>query len=170
MTLTKVPDRLVLHTPRLTLILESTEAVLARIDAMPAEHRAEVSPEWLARLRAAQEPGPWTHGFALVERAGGATVGSCAYTGPPDADGVVEIAYVVEPAYRGRGYAREAARALVDHALNAGGARRVRAHTRADNPASARVLRACDFTLLGEVVLPDDGPVLRWELRGPGPR
>jgi hypothetical protein len=41
------------ETPRLRLVLESTEAVLARIEALPPEHRAQVSPDWLARLRAA---------------------------------------------------------------------------------------------------------------------
>ncbi len=159
-----------LQTPRLTLALESTEAVLARIAAMPAADRAEVSPDWLARLRASPTPSPWTHGFVLVEQATGATIGSCGFKGPPDAEGGVEIAYALAPAHQGRGFAREAARALCEYALGAGGARYVRAHTRPDGAASARVLAACGFTCLGEVVDPEDGVVLRWELRESGPR
>ena len=155
---------LVLQTARLRLVLESTAAVLARVEAMSPAERAEVSAAWLARVRAAAAPGPWTHGFALVERATGAVVGSCGYTGPPDAAGTIEIAYGVEPAYRGRGYAREAAAALVEFALDGGHARVVRAHTRSAHDASARVLAACGFERVGEVLDPEDGLVWRWEL------
>jgi RimJ/RimL family protein N-acetyltransferase len=150
-----------LETERLALLVESTEAVLARIAAMPPADQAEVSPAWLAQLRAAPAPTPWLHGVALVERSTGAVVGSAGFKGPPDAEGVVELAYE----HQGRGYAREAARALTEYALGAGGARCVRAHTRLDNAASARVLVACGFAPVGEVVDPEDGLVQRWERR-----
>lgn len=152
----------VIETPRLRLTLESTEAMLARIDTMSDADRAEVSPEWLARMRSTP-PSPWTHGFAIIERASDVVVGGCAYKGPPDGDGVVEIAYGVNPTHRGLGYAKEAAAALIDFALGAG-ARAIRAHTRPENGPSAGVLRACGFSSLGEVIDPEDGPVLRWEL------
>jgi [ribosomal protein S5]-alanine N-acetyltransferase len=154
-----------LQTERLTLDLESTEAVLARIAAMPPADQAEVSPEWLARLRASPTPTPWTHGFAIAERATGTVVGSCAFKTAPDANGVVEIAYGLAPEFQGRGYAREAVRALSDYALGPVAARCVRAHTRAENAASLRVLIACGFECLGEVLDPEDGLVQRWELR-----
>jgi RimJ/RimL family protein N-acetyltransferase len=153
--------KLVLESERLDLILESMESVLARIEALSPADRAEVSPAWLARMRSSA-PSPWTHGFAMVERASGVTVGSCAYKGPPDTEGVVEIAYGVEPAYRSRGFAKEAAAALVGHAKQAG-VRLVRAHTRPENGASARVLASCGFACLGEVMDPEDGLVWRWE-------
>src|SRR5262245_16612989 len=152
-----------IETARLRLVLQSTEAMLARIEAMSPADRQEVSPEWLARLRASP-PSPWTHGFALVERDTGAAVGSCGYKGAPDAEGVVEIAYGVDPAFRGRGYAREAAAALVAFAFGAGGSRCVRAHTRTADGASARVLTACGFERVGSVTDPDDGAVWRWEI------
>ncbi len=153
-----------LRTHHLDLHLQSTEDVLARIASLPPEDQAEVSPEWLASLRAAPAPSPWTHGFAIVERMSVEIIGSCAFKGPPDAEGVVEIAYEIAPAHRRRGYAREAARAASHYALEAGGVRCVRAHTRQDNDSSARVLLACGFTLVGPVELPDDGLVNRWEL------
>ena len=146
---------------RLDFVLESTESVLARIEALSPTDRAEVSEDWLARMRASA-PSPWTHGFSIVDRASGATVGACAYKGPPDADGAVEIAYGVDLAHRGRGYAKEAAAALVEYAFGAG-VRLVRAHTRPDNGASARVLESCGFDCLGEVTDPEDGLVWRWE-------
>ena len=152
---------LVIDTPRLRLVLESTEAVLARIDAMSPADRAEVSPAWLERMRSSP-PSPWTHGFGMVEPETDAVVGFCAFKGPPDANGVVEIAYGIEPPHRGRGYAKEAAAALTDFALGAG-ARHVIAHTRPENNASTHVLKHCGFAYVGEVVDPEDGLVWRWE-------
>lgn len=151
-----------IETQRLRLTLESTESVLARIDALSPEDRAQVSPDWLARMRDSS-PSPWTHGFAIVDRATGCSVGSCAFKGPPDEGGMVEIAYGIDADHRGRGYAKEAAAALVDFALGAG-VHVVRAHTLLENGASARVLAACGFASVGEVVDPEDGLVMRWEL------
>ena len=150
-----------LETARLDLILESTDALLARVVAMSPADRAEVSPGWLARVRTAA-PSPWTHGFALVERATGTLVGSAGYKGAPDDAGTVEIAYGVDPGHQGRGFAKEAVAALVDYALGAG-ACLVRAHTRPKHGASARVLGACGFECLGEIVDEEDGLVWRWE-------
>jgi len=151
----------IIESARLRLILESTEALLARVEDMSPAERAEVSPVWLERLRTV-EPSPWTHGFALVERETGLIVGSCAYKGPPDSMGVVELAYGVDPSRRGLGYAKEAASALVDYAL-AAGVRLVRAHTRPANVASERVLLGCGFERVGQVIDPEDGLVSRWE-------
>lgn len=156
---------LVLEAPRLRLVLESTEAVLARIERLSPEDRAEVSPAWLARMRDSS-PTPWTHGFTAVERASGASVGGCGFKGPPDESGMVEIAYGIDAEYRGRGYAKEAAAALVQFALGAG-VKVVRAHTKSENGASASVLASCGFVPLGEVVDPEDGLVRRWELLRP---
>ena len=155
----------VIPTDRLDLVLESTEAVLARIDAMPPAERAEVSPAWLARLRASDPGDPWTHGFAMVVRASGQVVGACGYKGPPSPDGIVEIAYGVTLEHQGRGYATEAARALVGFAFGTPAVERVRAHTRPENVASGRVLARSGFACVGEVVDPEDGLVWRWERR-----
>jgi|SRR5690348_12969995 len=158
--------KLVLESPRLDLVLESTESVLARIEALSPAERAEVSSEWVERMRSST-PSAWTHGFAIVDRESGVNIGGCAYKGPPDADGVVEIAYGIDAPYRGRGYAKEAAAMLVEYADEAG-VRLVRAHTRPENRASARVLEFCGFDCLGEVMDPEDGLVWRWERPHPG--
>jgi RimJ/RimL family protein N-acetyltransferase len=159
-----VMERLVLHTPRLHLTVETTEMTLARIDAMSPEDRAQVSPEWLAQLRASVSS-PWTHGFAMAERATGAAVGSCGFKGPPDAEGAVEIAYGLDPAFQGRGYAKEAAAALVEFALQDDRVRVVRAHTLPEKGPSGSVLTANGFQCLGQVIDPEDGLVWRWERR-----
>lgn len=154
-----------LETEHLTLALQSTEDILAWIDALDTATRAEISPDWLARIRTSTSPDPWTHGFSIKERTSGAAIGSCAYKGPPDADGVVEIAYGVDTAYQRRGYATEAAQALVDYAMHSRQVRVVRAHTRYEGKASMRVLEKLGFTCVGEVMDPEDGLVLRWELQ-----
>lgn len=91
------------------------------------------------------------------------TVGSYAFKGPPDAAGVVEVAYGTDPAHRGRGFATESAEALTRFAFASGLVRLVRAHTKPENAASMRVLDKCGFRLIGEVMDPEDGLVYRWE-------
>lgn len=152
---------LVLTTPRLELLLEDTKAVLARIDAMAAEDRAQVSPAWLDELRASA-PNPWTHGFSIVECVSRTVVGSCGYKGGPDESGTVELAYVIEPDHRGKGYAKEATAALVRFARQSG-ATCVRAHTLPERSPSTSVLTSCGFEHKGEFIDPDDGLVWRWE-------
>jgi [ribosomal protein S5]-alanine N-acetyltransferase len=153
-----------LETENLTLVLQSSEELLAWVDSLDAATRAEISPDWLARIRSSTAPDPWTHGFSIIHRASCATIGSCAYKGPPDADVTIEIAYGVDREHQGRGYATEAAQALVDYALSSGQVRVVRAHTLPNNKASMRVLGKLGFTCVGEVMDPEDGLVVRWEL------
>ncbi len=152
-------------TDNLKLLLQTPEEVLASIEAMSASDRVEVSPEWLARVKASTSADPWMHGFAVVHRASGTVIGSCGYKGPPGREAVVEIAYGVDPAYQGRGYATEAARALIAFAFGSGRVRLVRAHTRPEESASTRVLTKCRFKRVGEMVDPEDGLVWRWELK-----
>lgn len=85
----------------------------------------------------------------------------------PDADGLVEIAYGIDEAFQGHGYATEAAAALVDFAFADPRVRVVCAHTLCQAAASPRVLEKCGFTHVGEVVDPEDGPVWRFEKRRP---
>ncbi len=156
----------VLTTERLRLVLDTPEKVLAGIEALSPAERAEVSDEWLARVRATSTPDPWMHGFSATDRVNGVTIGGCAFKGPPDLDGVVEIAYGVDPVHQGLGYATEASRALIAFAFGSGLVRVVRAHTKSGNAASERVLTKCGFKHFGVVIDPDDGLVSRWERSG----
>jgi RimJ/RimL family protein N-acetyltransferase len=101
-----------LKTENLTLVLQSTEDILAYVDSLDAATRAEISPDWLARIRTSTLSDPCTHGFTILHRASGATIGSCAYKGSLDVDETVEIAYGVDPAYQGRGLRRKQRRLL----------------------------------------------------------
>ncbi len=156
----------VIPTPRLDLVLQTPNEVLAWVESLPPADRAEVSPDWIARVRTTAPGDPWALSYTAVER-GGASVGACAFKGPPDAGGVVEVAYGIDAPHRGRGFASEATAALVSFAFASGRVRRVRAHTKPDNAASQRVLVKCGFRPLGEVTDPEDGLVERWELDQP---
>jgi len=150
-------------TARLDLILQTPEEVLAWVDSLPPADRAEVSPDWIARVKETEVGDPWALAYTIKERVGGVTVGTCAFKGPPDSDGMVEVAYGIEPEHQRRGYATEAAQALVDFAFASGQVNLVRAHSKTDNNPSQRILARCGFHLLGEVIDPEDGLVYRWE-------
>ena len=152
-----------MQTKSLNLIPLKREEVLARVEKMSPAEKAQLSADWLARLHDSTSADPWTYGFSLVHRGTGIAIGRCGYKGPPAADGVVEIAYGVDPDHQGKGYATEAAEALVIFAFGSGRVRVVRAHTLPEANASTRVLTKCRFRYAGEVIDPEDGLVWRWE-------
>jgi [ribosomal protein S5]-alanine N-acetyltransferase len=152
-----------MQTTSLTLVPITLEEVHAMIRAMSPAEKAQLSADWLARVHASTSADPWTHGFFIVHRETGTTIGRCGFKGPPESDGVVEIAYGVEPDQQGKGYATEAAGALVNYAFASGNVRVVRAHTLPEPNASTRVLTKCGFRRVGEVIDPEDGLVWRWE-------
>lgn len=170
---------IVIDTPHLQLIAYSAEQLLCLVErpeqfagemGFPAAPGLrgfivsdEVSPAFLARLRAAKGTNPWHQGFAVVHRESRSVIGNAGFKGPPDGDGVVEIAYGIVPGYEGRGYATEAAAALVSFASESGAVRVVRAHTLPEVNASGTVLTRCGFRRVEDVVDPEDGPVWRWE-------
>lgn len=77
-------------------------------------------------------------------------------------DGTVEVGYGVAIEHWGKGIGTAVCAALVRYAGD-NGARVVRAHTLIDGFASQKILLKNGFELLGEVIEPDDGPVLRFE-------
>ena len=156
-----------IETGTLTLAPRSPEETWAAIDALPPQQKREVSPVWLARVVAAISADPWIHGFTLIHRPSGAVVGSAGFKAPPSDDGMVELAYAVEPEHQGKGYATEVAAALTAFAFSCPEVRVVRAHTLPEPNASTRVLAKCGFERIGEVQDPEDGRVWRWEIFRP---
>ena len=152
-----------LQTSRLTLIPHAPESVRAQIAAATPEHRAEMSPAFLQRLELMTAPDPWMLGFTITLSASDEVIGSCGFKGPPDAEGMVEIAYGIAPEHQGQGLATEAADALVRFALQDPGVIIIRAHTFDPANASTRVLQKCGFQSCGMVIDPEDGAVWRWE-------
>ena len=124
----------------------------------------EVSKAFLEGLQVATARDEWKDGFGVVHRAENTLIGLCSFGGPP-LDGTVEISYGIAPSYRGRGFATEAAKMLVQRALTSGRVRTLRAHTLPEHNASTKVLEKCGFTLQEEALHAEDGLIWRWELR-----
>jgi [ribosomal protein S5]-alanine N-acetyltransferase len=102
-------------------------------------------------LQAAAAPSDERFGvWLMIERATRTVVGDIGFTGPPDDSGSVEIGYSVVPGRRRRGYATEAARAIVAWALRQPGVGVVVAGCDSDNTASIRVLERVGFVQTGE--------------------
>ncbi|MBS1705472.1 MAG: GNAT family N-acetyltransferase [Armatimonadetes bacterium] len=106
-------------------------------------------------------PFPDWLGFWVI--LGSEVVGSGGYKDAPR-DRWVEIGYGIHESCWGQGAATALCQRMVEHAF-AHGVTTVRAHTLPDGHASQAVLRKNGFELIGEVVEPEDGLVLRWERR-----
>lgn len=125
-----------------------------------------VGAEDVVRLRLTQlemnpELGPWLL-RALCLRDEGVAVGFIGFHAAPDERGLVEIGYEVLPAFRRRGYASEAATALIAWAGRRG-VRTVRASVRPQNTASLALLARHGFVLVGEQLDEEDGRELVFE-------
>ena len=160
------------HTPEhLKALLEGREVYERRFKIKVADGvrdfltGPEVSAEFLAHLTSAPAPDPWKDGFGVLHLAENILIGFCSFTGTPTAGGTVEIAYGIAPTYQRRGYATEAVQALIAYALASGLVSTIQAHTLPQQNASTRVLQKCDFTMIEEIIHPQDGVVWRWELK-----
>jgi RimJ/RimL family protein N-acetyltransferase len=155
----------------LLALLESEEAFLRRFGLRAAPglrdfyFSGDVSPKWLVQLRAAKGIDAWNFGFAVLIPAIGKVIGTAGFKGPPDADGMVEVAYGIVPAWQGKGCATAALSKLIAFASADDLVRVLRAHTLPESNASTRVLTKNGFAKLGEVMDPEDGRVWRWERR-----
>ena len=122
------------------------------------------SPNFLAGLQVAKQSDPWQFGFAVIHKIDNVLIGMGGFPGPPDSEGVAEIAYGIAPSYQGKGYATEVANALIDYASREKSVRLLRAHTLAETNASTRVLEKCGFKKVRETIAPENNlPVWRWE-------
>jgi len=122
------------------------------------------SDEFMTRVETAKASDPWQFGFAVIHKIDNVLIGMCGFPGPPDSAGLVEIAYGIAPAYQRKGYATEAARALIDFASNDPRVKIICAHTLAETNASTRILEKCGFKKTADAVDPENNlPVWRWE-------
>lgn len=119
---------------------------------------------WLLSLRRDQlrrhpDHEPWLI-RPIIRREGGerpTAIGYVNFHAPPDEAGVAEIGYALLPAWRGRGYAIEAARGALAWAAADPRTRTLRASVAPDNEASLRLIARLGFVQVGEQWDPDDG-------------
>jgi RimJ/RimL family protein N-acetyltransferase len=84
---------------------------------------------------------------AVVERASGTTVGDLAFHWVSKRDKTAEVGFILDPRHQGKGFATEAAGALINWAFTSAGFHRVIGRTEARNAASARVLEKLGMRL-----------------------
>lgn len=87
--------------------------------------------------------------WVVVHRKAGSVIGDIGFFGPPN-DRTVEIGYSIVPEHRRRGYATEAARALIAWARGQAGVDTVLARCNDDNQPSIRTLERLGFARAGE--------------------
>jgi RimJ/RimL family protein N-acetyltransferase len=91
-------------------------------------------------------------------------VGRAGFHGPPDADGMVEVGYSIDPQYRRQGYARAALRVLLARAEAEPDVRTFRATISPDNVASRDLVLAHGLVEVGEQWDDEDGLEIIYEL------
>ena len=106
---------------------------------------------------------PWITGV-LWDDEEQVAVGKAGFHGAPDADGMVEIGYAVDPAYRRRGYARAALELAIEHARSEESVRTLRATISPENEASLALIAQYPFVRNGEQWDEEDGLELIFEL------
>lgn len=146
-------ERYDLVTPRLrlrALSLEETRLLIAGDRATLGERiGARVPVEWPERNLAAnllgiaadmaRLPGDERWVWTVIDPAAAVVIGDIGFHSPVIGRPVVEMGYVLLPAYRGHGYATEASAALLAWAFNQPGVECVVLHISPDNAASLRV-------------------------------
>jgi RimJ/RimL family protein N-acetyltransferase len=152
-----------IRTPRLELIAFDPEAIRLLVAgdrdqaelvlglALPSEFpSAEEVGGFLTiqlqRMRAAANRREWMARMMIAKP--NLVVGHCGFHGPPDVIGRAEIGYTVFEAFRGQGYAREAAGALIALAFERG-EREVYATVSPANAPSLAIVKSLGFKQVG---------------------
>ena len=157
------------------LLLEDVDAASRDIGA--------ITPMWLAKemkhfalyrlgqLTADPSLREWLgRGMVLVDEDGQRrVVGSIGFHGPPDEDGRLEIGYSVDPPYRRRGFAREAAQAMYDWASRKHGISKFVASVAPDNLPSLNLIEEHGYVQIGEQMDEVDGLEYVFEMSWPKP-
>jgi len=132
---------------------------------------AFVDPDWQSTWRRRAEQGvtspedlDWVTGVVWDEE-GHQAVGRAGFHAAPDANGMLEVGYAIDPVHRRRGFARATLAAMLDRARTTSGVRRVVASVSPDNQASLGLIAQFGFLRTGEQWDEEDG--LEWVFEVP---
>jgi ribosomal-protein-alanine N-acetyltransferase len=167
-----------LTTERLVLVPFRVELVQAAIQSRAELERhldARVHSEWPNRdfgeilpflaQQLTEDPKLLDWSYLIVASTDRIVIGEIGFKGKPNSEGVVEIGYGIVPSYQGRGFATEAASALVQWALSHPEVKRVVAECLISNVPSIRVLEKVGMRRSGV-----DGEMVKWETISGGGR
>jgi RimJ/RimL family protein N-acetyltransferase len=116
----------------------------------------------IADIAASPESARWIVRAAVADP-GSVVVGHAGFHGPPDALGMVEVSYSVDPVYRRQGYATAMLRELLLRAASEPHVTTVRASISPDNAGSLATVARFGFTRNGEQWDEEDGLELIFE-------
>ena len=109
-----------------------------------------------AQVRTTPEDIRWI-ARVIYDQVLGVAVGRSGFHRGPNDNGLVEVGFSTDPAYRRRGYGQSALVGLLHRAIDEPSVRRVRAAVRPDNPASRGLVQKCGFVAVGAQVTAEDG-------------
>lgn len=135
--------------PALTVAFAREDVVMTLARA-PWPYRLDDAVDYLARDRSANEVDLLV--FLRTPNNAGGTPRLIGGVGIAERDGALELGYWIVPSHWGRGYATEAARAVVAAARDSLRIDRLVSGHFTDNPASGAVLRKLGFEATGEEV------------------
>ena len=140
-------ERLILRAPRLgdakvLAALANDKRIAENTRRIPHPYRRADADDFISAVNI---PGGEV-AFLITLREGGAVVGGC---GVALQDGAPDLGYWLGVKYWSKGYATEAARAVVDFAFTELGHDTLSAGARVTNPASRRILEKCGFQWTG---------------------
>ena len=140
-------ERLILRAPRLgdakvLAALANDKRIAENTRRIPHPYKRADADDFITAVNA---PGGEV-AFLITLREGGAVVGGC---GVALQDGAPDLGYWLGVKYWNKGYATEAARAVVDFAFTELGHDTLSAGARVTDPASRRILEKCGFQWTG---------------------
>lgn len=103
-------------------------------------------------------------GYFFIDTHEKVLVGNGGFAGPPAENGVVEIGYEIAPEQQNRGWATEAAQALLAYAFARPEIQAVGAHTLAEPNASNRVLQKLGMQFVAELPNAELGAIWCWQI------
>lgn len=152
--------------PVMRLLVAGGEGVAEREGLTPFVASEECVVAWrmrIGQIEASPAEAAWVTRLIYADGVEG-PVGIAGFHGPPDARGMVEAGYHVDPGHRRRGYARAALEAMLAVARARPEVRVVRATIAPANPVSQRIVRSAGFAVTGEQWDEADGLEIVWEL------
>ena len=133
-----------LKTKRLILTPMTDEELHTLMDQTPDSSLKQAYGEMLAGCKSDPKNRLWYTAWNICLRENTESIGNAGFKGT-EKDGGVEIGYGMNPGCEGKGYATEAAKALVDWAFSRENIYFIEAETAPENQASRRILEKLHF-------------------------
>jgi ribosomal-protein-alanine N-acetyltransferase len=149
-----------LKTERLLLrtITEADAVVVRDLDVTKGEFETEADAlEWISWVKKKNDEGRLIINFYIWLAQSNQCIGRVYIHSKPELNGEVEIAYGINEDCRNKGYATEAAKAVVKFAFENARQESLSAIVKPDNISSRRVIEKLGFTYLGVRTVWDEG-------------